>query len=97
MTYVLVKMGSGAFLLPDSHADNYEFPTDILAYREAIEAHLSALERFAKDPLTDHFSDLPDLSPLKRITGAIGVPFDVRDAELYAVEHRLDITMEVSL
>jgi hypothetical protein len=97
MKAIKITIDGAAFLLPDTHHYGYEFPTLVIEHRAAIAQHIEAGHKFATDPLTDHFAGLPDLTDFKQITGIIGFPLDMRDAEMYAALNSVEIVLEVEL
>ena len=91
-----IKIEGTAFLLPESH-QSYEFPSYILKHKEAIKNHIEAGKKLVKDPLTDHFAGLQDLSEFKKVTGIIGFPFNQHDPSLYAQDRGIEILAELDL
>lgn len=101
MRFVKIHISGKSFLLPEAKSDAYEFPAyieeNILLLSEFIEKGNAAMKKFRTDPLTDHFSSLPDVSEFKARTGIIGVPFDMRDVDLYLATNKdAEIALEVS-
>lgn len=96
MKAIKLKINASSFLLPESH-QFYEFPSYIQKHRSELLLYANAVRNFASDPMSDHFSTLPDMSDFKRITGIIGFPFDMNDADLYALDRKIQITMEFIL
>ena len=96
MRAIKIHVGEASFLLPDSH-QFYEFPSYIVQHKEKILQHVTASKKFVNDPLTDHTADLPDLSEFKRITGIIGYPFNIHDVDLYVLDRKVHVTLEVRI
>ena len=95
MKAIKIKIAGTEFLLPES--DSYEFPAYILANKPLIAAHVAAGKKWLTDSMTDYFSDLPDATDFKSVTGIIGFPFDARDPNLYAIERGIEIALEIEL
>ena len=96
MQAVKIDIAGSSFLLPESHSDNYEFPTYITEHKPQIEQCVSAYQQWLKSPLSD-MPTTPDMSEFKQKTGIIGVPFNLHDVDLYVLEKGVDIVMEIDL
>jgi hypothetical protein len=94
---ILIKIGNYKFLLPDSHAD-YNFPSYILEHKQKIFELCYAYEKNMENMLDIcKQKEYPDLKEFREKTGIIGCPFDMRDTELYALDKKIQITLEVDL
>lgn len=99
MQVAKINIAGKSFLLPETHFDNYEFPTYILEnlslLEEFITKGVAAMKKFSTDPFGDHLSDLPDVSEFKQVTGIMGNPFDMRDIEMYLLSNPVDVVVEI--
>lgn len=93
MQAVKITIGGRDFLLPDTHADNYDFPTYIEQHRTDIGVCIKAYNEWLKAPLSD-MAETPNMAEFKKVTGIIGVPFDLRDPTLYALDRNIDIVLK---
>lgn len=102
MYVILIQIEQAKFILPEANpCDDYEFPTfiteNIELLREFIQQGKQAMADFAKEPLKDHFKDLPNVQYFKDRTGIIGAPFDMQDTEMYLLTHpEVEVVMEMS-
>ncbi|MCU4589074.1 hypothetical protein KTJ20_09960 [Acinetobacter ursingii] len=104
MNVIKITISGKSFLLPEPNEyDDYEFPTFIYQnlplLKEYIEKGSKALAEFSKNPLafkSNPFSDLPDVQYFKDRTGIIGQPFTMNDTELYILDRKVDIVLEMN-
>lgn len=101
MNCIKITISGQDFLLQEPNAyDDYEFPTFIHQHlpllKDFIENGNIAMNKFAADPLTDHFKDLPDIQYFKDRTGIIGSPFTMQDTQAYIFDKKVNIVMEVN-
>lgn len=95
MKAVKINIGGKSFLLPESHADMYDFEY-IQANKANIIACIQAYEEWLKNPMSDIPSS-PDMREFKEKTGIIGAPFNLHDPDLYALDRGVEIEMEINL
>ena len=96
MQATLIKIADSKFLLPVSHSDNYEFPSYILENKQNVIDCVNAYKTWVKDTLQP-MPPMPDMKEFKEKTGIIGVPFDMRDVDLYIIDKNVDVVLEVEL
>lgn len=96
MRTVKIIIKNKSFLLPESHSDNYEFPTYINENKENIIKCIDAYDDWLPNPLKD-MGKIPDMSEFKAKTGIIGIPFNLHDVDLYILDRKVDVVMEVTL
>lgn len=108
MDAIKVTLGGTSLLLPDSHSDNYEFPTYIIENKELIKNLVDAGNEIIKhtsnpfskemDAAEKKAKELSQQSKkFKEVTGVIGWPFDMRDADLYAAQNNINVILSMSL
>lgn len=103
MNCIKINIDGQPFLLKEPNAyDDYEFPTFIIQnlplLREYIKQGNKALKEFSANPLafsSNPFANLPDVKYFKDRTGIIGQPFTMNDTELYILDRKPTIVMEV--
>lgn len=91
-----IYIEGNSFLLPLSHADNYEFPSYIAEHKSDISRCVEAYKGWAKDPLDD-MPPTPDMTEFKEKTGIIGAPFNLHNVDLYIIDRNVDVVLEVTL
>lgn len=96
MKAIKIIIDDTSFLLPESH-QFYDFPGYIKKHKSDIQLHIKAAGKAALSPSTNHAPELPDMSDFKRVTGIIGFPFNMHDPDMYALDRKIEITMEVEL
>ena len=96
MQAILINIDRSKFLLPISHSDNYEFPSYIVENKQNIIDCIKAYKTWVKDTLQP-MPPMPDMAKFKEKTGIIGVPFDMRDVDLYIIDKNIDVVLEVEL
>ena len=96
MQAILIKIENSQFLLPVSHSDNYEFPSYILENKENIIQYVNVYKTLVKDTMQP-MPPIPNMQEFKEKTGIIGVPFDMRDVDLYVLDKGVDVVLEVQL
>ena len=96
MQAILINIDRSKFLLPISHSDNYEFPSYIVENKQNIIDRIKAYKTWVKDTLQP-MPPMPDMAKFKEKTGIIGVPFDMRDVDLYIIDKNIDVVLEVEL
>ena len=74
---------------------------DVVFIAHAIEeeAGKEKLKAFSENPMafnSDQFADLPDVQYFKDRTGIIGQPFTMHDTELYILDRKVNIVIEVN-
>lgn len=96
MRAIKIIIDGTSFLLPESH-QFYDFPEYIKKHKSDIQLHIQAGKKAALSPSANHLSGLPDMSDFKRVTGIVGFPFNMHDPDMYALDRKIEITMEVEL
>ena len=96
MQATLIRINGSKFLLPVSHGDNYEFPSYIVENKQNIIDCVQAYKTWVKDTLQP-MPPMPDMKEFKEKTGITGVPFDMRDVDLYILDKNIDIVLEVEI
>lgn len=97
MNVIRIRIAGAVFLLPDTHND-YAFPGYIIEHRELIAGAVELGQEVLAAPLDVHGAELSEaLKALKLRTGIIGFPFDLRDADLYALNRQLNVVLDVEL
>ncbi|MBP9788129.1 MAG: hypothetical protein KBC72_11345 [Acinetobacter sp.] len=104
MNAIKIYIDGQPFLLKEPNAyDDYEFPTFIIEnlplLRDYIKQGNETLKAFSENPMafnSNPFADLPDVQYFKDRTGIIGQPFTMHDTELYILDRKVNVVMEVN-
>lgn len=104
MNCIKIMISGQDFLLPEPNTyDDYEFPTfiqeNLPLLKDYIKQGNEALSEFSKNPLafsSNPFASLPDVQYFKDRTGIIGKPFTMHDTNLYILDRKVDVVMEVN-
>ena len=104
MNAIKIYIDGQPFLLKEPNAyDDYEFPTFIIEnlplLRDYIKQGNETLRAFSANPMAFHsnpFASLPDVKYFKDRTGIIGQPFTMHDTELYILDRKVNVIMEVN-
>ena len=104
MNAIKIYIDGQPFLLKEPSAyDDYEFPTFITEnlplLRDYIKQGNEILKAFSGNPMafnSNPFANLPDVQYFKDRTGIIGQPFTMHDTELYILDRKVNIVIEVN-
>ncbi|MBX8493142.1 hypothetical protein K5D42_25055 [Pseudomonas cichorii] len=97
MKVIRIQLAGTQFLLPEGHGD-YEFPGYVLEHKARIEAYVTAFKAYARNMLTGSLPVMSDdLKAFRQRTGIIGYPFDMHDANLFALDPGRGVTVVLDL
>ncbi|QIQ22135.1 hypothetical protein [Zophobihabitans entericus] len=103
----MIEIAGRKFLLPDTHND-YPFPQYIIEHKERIEELIQVNNKILKlmgKPFSAEMEVEANKAKLLKHqlsvfidkTAIIGFPFDSRDAELYAIDRKVNIALKFSI
>lgn len=106
MKAVKVKIDESFFLFPDGF--DFPFPDYVIEHLPMIRAYIKAGEdmvhamvNYGKEDTTEIQKRLTllkaELAEFRARTGVIGVPFDMRDVNLFVIDRGIDVTAEIDL